>query len=66
MGFLDDAKDLADKGLDAAGDHKDTIKGGIDKGADFASDKTGGKYDEHIDTGADQAKDFVEGLDSDG
>ena len=66
MGFLDDAKDLADKGMDAAADHKDTIKDGIDKGADVARDKTGGKYDDHIDSGADQAKDFVDGLDSDG
>lgn len=62
MGFLDDAKDVVDKGMDAAADHKDTIKDGIDKGADFISDKTGGKYDEHVDTGAEKAKDVVEGL----
>ena len=48
MGFLDDAKDLADKGMDAAADHKDTIKDGIDKGADVARDKTGGKYDVQV------------------
>ena len=40
------------------------VKGGIDKAADVASDKTGGKYDEHIDKGADTAKDAVDGLDS--
>ena len=66
MGFLDDAKDLADKGLDAAADNKDTVKQGIDKGADFVSDKTGGSYDDHIDSGADTAKDYVDKLDADG
>ena len=63
MGFLDDAKDMVDKAKDAAGEHAETVKGGIDKAADVASDKTGGKYDEHIDKGADTAKDFVDGLD---
>lgn len=65
MGFMDKAKDLVDKGTDAAADNKDAIQDGIDKGADFASDKTGGKYDGHIGSGADAAKDFVEGLEDD-
>ena len=65
MGFMDDAKDMLDKAQDAAAGQADNIKGGIDKAADIASDKTGGKYDEHIDKGADAAKDYVDGLDDD-
>lgn len=64
MGLMDDAKGMVDKAKDAAAGQKDSVKGGIDKAADVASDKTGGKYDEHIDKGADTAKDYVEGLDS--
>ena len=63
MGFMDDAKGMVDKAEDAAAGQKDAIKGGIDKAADMASDKTGGKYDDHIDTGSEKAKDYVEGLD---
>ena len=36
---------------------------GIDKAADFADDKTGGKYDDKIDTGADKVKDGLDSLD---
>ncbi len=63
MGFMDDAKDMVDKAKDAAAGQADSVKGGIDKAAEVASDKTGGKYDEHIDKGADAAKDYVDGLD---
>ena len=62
VGFMDDAKGMADKAKDAVAGQKDTVKDGIDKAADVASDKTSGKYDEHIDTGAEKAKDVVEGL----
>jgi hypothetical protein len=63
MGFLDDAKGLADKAKDLAGDHADEVEDGIDKAADFADDKSGGKYEEQIDSGADAAKGMVRGLD---
>ncbi len=63
MGFLDDAKDLADKAEDAAADHKDTIKGGIDKAADVAKDKVG--HDEHVDKGVDAAKGAIDKLQKD-
>jgi hypothetical protein len=55
MGFLDKAKNLL-------GDHKDKVEDGIEKAADLVDEKTGGKYSEHIDTGADKAKDVIEGL----
>ena len=63
MSIFDKAKDLADKATDAAGDHTDEIAVGIDKAADLADDKTDGKYGDQIESGADTAKDFVEGLD---
>lgn len=58
MGFSDWFK----KGKQAAADNKDAVTQGIDKAADMADEKTGGKYSEHIDTGAEKAKDVVEGL----
>ena len=57
--------DFVDKAKDLAAEHEDEVKDGIDKAADLADEKTGGKYSEHIDGGADAAKDFVEGLDDD-
>lgn len=59
MGFFDKFKK---KASDLAEEHGDTAKEAIDKGADFADDKTGGKYSEHIETGAEKAKDFVDDL----
>jgi hypothetical protein len=39
------------------------VEGGIDKVADFADDKTGGKHSDTIDDAADKAKDIVGKLD---
>jgi hypothetical protein len=55
--------DLADKAKDLAGEHEEEVDDAIDKAADTADKKTDGKYSDHIDTGAEKAKDFVEGLD---
>lgn len=60
MGF----GDLLDKVKGLVSGNKDTVKGGIDKAADVADDKTGGQYSEHVDKGADMAKDQVDKLDS--
>ena len=54
MGLLDKIKGLA-------GQHADKVEGAIDKVADVVDEKTGGKYAEHIDKGADAAKGFVDG-----
>lgn len=56
MGLLDTLK-KALKGKEKQ------IESGIDKVADVADDKTGGKYTEKIDDAADKAKDIVEKLD---
>ncbi|QIG41507.1 antitoxin [Nocardioides anomalus] len=60
MGFLDNAKDKLKKAVD---DHGDKISDGIDKAADVASKKTGGKYDDKIVTGTDKLKDGLDKLD---
>lgn len=59
MGFMDKFKKKAG---DLAEEHGDTVDDTIDKGADLLDEKTGGEYSDQIDTGAEKAKDFVEGL----
>ena len=56
MGF----GDMVDKAKDLVGGNKDAVKGGIDKGADAADKATGGKATDHIDKGAEKAKDIVD------
>jgi hypothetical protein len=51
---------IFDKAKDALGDNIDQVDAGIDKTADFADDKTGNKYTEQIDQGAEFAKDKIE------
>ncbi len=60
MGFLDDAKDKLTKAVD---DHGDKIADGIDKAADFADQKTGGKHTDKIDGATGQARDALDKLD---
>jgi hypothetical protein len=57
MGFLDQAKE---KAADLLGKNQDKVDEGVDKAADFADDKTGGKYGDQIDKGADMAKDQLD------
>ena len=57
--MMDDAEDLVEE-------HDDSIKGGIDKAAEFADDKTGGKYSEHIETGKDKAHEVIDDLAEEG
>jgi ABC-type transporter Mla subunit MlaD len=56
MGILDKLKDLV-KGKG------DQIDSAIDKAADLADDKTGGKHTDKIEQAADKAKDVVDKLD---
>ncbi|MGB5950982.1 MAG: antitoxin [Ornithinimicrobium sp.] len=51
-----------DKAKDAAGDHSDQVNSGIDKGSDYADEKTGGKHTEHIDKAGDTAREQVDGF----
>ncbi len=70
MGFLDKLKkstaDVTDKARDVATEHGDKIDDGIDKAADLADDKTGGKHTDKIDKAADTAKGMVDKLEGDG
>lgn len=56
MGLFDKAKDLV-------GDNADKIEDAIDKAAEVADDKTGGKHTDKIDAAADKAKDLIDGDD---
>ena len=56
MGF----GDLVDKAKDLIGGNKEAVKGGIDTAADTADKATGGKATDHIETGAEKAKDIVD------
>ena len=60
MGFLDK---LRGKASDAVDQHGDKIAGGIDRAADLADMRTGGKHRDQIDSGADRAKDALDRLD---
>ena len=65
MGFLDDAKKLAEQAQDLAAEHKDEVKQGLDKVEELADKATGGKYSDQIASAGDKAEGFVEGLKSD-
>lgn len=59
MGIFDKAKDLL-------GDNAEAVDGVVDQAADVVDEKTGGKFSEQIDQGAEVAKDKVgEFLESD-
>ena len=57
MGMFDDIKKKAEE---LADQHGDTAKNAIDKGADFADEKTGSKYSEHIEKGAEGTKEAID------
>jgi hypothetical protein len=50
--FMDEAKKLASE-------HPDQLDQGLDKAADLAKEKTGGKYDDQIDTGQEKVEGFL-------
>lgn len=56
MGIFDAAKDQA---ANLAGEHSDKVEGlsdqGIEKAGDFADEKSGGKFSEHVDSAQEQA-----------
>jgi hypothetical protein len=56
---------IFDKAKDALGDNIEQVDAGIDKAADFVDDKTGNKYTEQIDQGAEFVKDKLDDFASD-
>lgn len=67
MGLMDNikgkAEELKGKASGLVDEHGDQVGDGLDKGRDFASEKTGGKYDDKLDDGTTRAKDSLDGLD---
>lgn len=59
MGMFDKLKE---KAAELAGQHGDKADQGVDKAADFADEKTGGKYSDQINTGAEKAKEAMDNL----
>jgi hypothetical protein len=53
VGLLDKAKSLLSQNKDAA-------KGAVDKGGDIVDEKTGGKYQDKVDTAQQKADDFID------
>jgi hypothetical protein len=51
---------LMDKLRSLVGKNKEPVKDGVDKAADVADDKTGGKHTEKIDDAAEKVKDKVD------
>jgi MT0933-like antitoxin protein len=60
MGIFDKFKDEAEKAVD---EHGAQISEGVDKAAGMVDDKTGGRYTDKIDKGADAAKTGLDKLD---
>ena len=50
--FMDEAKKMASE-------HPDLVDKGLDQAADQAKEKTGGKYDDQIDTGQEKVEGFL-------
>ena len=42
-----------------ASEHEDLVDSGLDKANDLVSEKTGGKYDQHIDTAEEKLEGFL-------
>lgn len=62
MGFLDKAKDAANKAKGYAEDHTEQVKGAIDKAGESVDRATKGKYSDKIDKAQTKAGDAVDKL----
>ncbi len=60
MGLMDKLKGLTGSASKTVADNEEKIDDAIDKAADFADDKTGGKHTDKIDKAADAAKSAVD------
>ena len=57
---------MMDKLKELVGKSPDKVKQGIDKASTFADEKTGGKYGDQFDSGADKAKGYAENMGGEG
>lgn len=53
MSLLDKAKSLLSQ-------NKDKAKGAVDKGGDVVDERTGGKYQDKVDTAQEKANDYID------
>ncbi|GAA1778608.1 antitoxin [Luedemannella helvata] len=53
-------KDMADKAKDALKGHGDKADNVVEEAGDRVDEKTGGKYEGHVDKGQQAAKDAIE------
>lgn len=51
---------LLDKAKSLLSGNKDTAKGAVDKGGDIVDEKTGGKYQDKVDTAQQKADEFID------
>jgi hypothetical protein len=51
---------LLDKAKSLLSGNKGTAKGAVDKGGDIVDEKTGGKYQDKVDTAQQKADDFID------
>ena len=56
---MPDFGEMADKARDFAGEHDKQSDEALDKAAEFADDKTGGKYGSQVQSGEDKAEDYL-------
>ncbi|ATL65548.1 antitoxin [Nocardia terpenica] len=59
MSLMDTLKGLVGKGRDAAAENAEKIHEAVDKAGGFIDEKTGGKYSDQINKGADALKNAV-------
>lgn len=52
-----------DRVTDGVDQHSDRIDAGMDRASDAVSERTGGRFDEHLDRGADGIRDGLDSLD---
>jgi len=56
---MPDFGDMANKAKEFAGDHDQQSDEGLDKAAEFADEKTGGKYGSQVQSGEDKAESYL-------
>lgn len=56
---MPDFGEMADKAKEFAGEHSDQVQEGLDKGGDFADQKTGDRFSDQIKDGEQKAEDYL-------
>jgi len=62
MGLTDKLKDLTDKAVDTAVEHKDQVQQAVQKAGQLADERTGGRYHDQLAKAGAKAAAFLEDL----